>query len=228
MDQFEVAAYPNFAKKQKVLRKGACMEGITHGVVTPLKTDSDVGCKDLLAALLKEGVQKMLHAAIEAEVAEYIEQHKALKDENGRRLVVRNGHHPEREIQTGLGGVSVKKPKVKDRRIDEDGNRIQFKSSIIPPYLKKTKSIEELIPWLYLRGISTGDFPQALEALLGENAKGLSSNTVVRLKKCWEEDFEAWSNRDLSGEHFVYFWADEIYPRIRLDNSDSQCFLVIM
>lgn len=117
----------------------------------------------------------MLQAAIEAEVAEYIPANQDERDLSGHRLVVRNGHHPERSIQTGIGAITVKKPKVNDKRVDKFGECIHFQSSILPPYLKRTKSIEDLVPWLYLRGISTGDFPHAREALFGKNASGLSS-----------------------------------------------------
>lgn len=201
-------------------------ENIIAANVLPL--NSSIEFQDALTALLRQGARQMLQQAIETEVAEYIAAHATLRDEKGRRIVVRNGHHPEREIQTGIGSVAVKKPKVNDKRVDEHGERLRFQSEIIPPYLKRTKSVEELVPWLYLRGISTGDFPTALEALLGKNASGLSATSVVRLKQHWEQDFADWCKRDLSRERFVYFWADGIYPRVRLDNSDAQCLLVIM
>lgn len=198
----------------------------TEAQVIPF--DSGKGFEDELTAILKKGARQMLQAAIETEVAEYIASHASCLDDKGCRLVVRNGHHPERSIQTGIGDISIKKPKVNDKRVDKNGTRIRFHSSIIPPYLKRTKSVEELVPWLYLRGISTGDFPQALEALLGKDAAGLSATSVVRLKKHWEEDFLNWNKRSLSSKRYVYFWADGVYPRIRLDDSDGQCFLVIM
>ena len=190
--------------------------------------ESGLGFEDQLTELLRQGARRMLQAAIEEEVADYIGKHQACVDDCGKRLVVRNGHHPERMLQTGIGNIPIKKPKVNDKRVDESGTRLRFQSSIVPAYLKRTKSIEELVPWLYLRGISTGDFPTALKSILGENAEGLSATSVVRLKKHWEEDFADWGKRDLSKNHFVYFWADGIYPRIRLDDSESQCFLVIM
>ena len=202
------------------------MQGTTDSNIIPLHTEA--GFQDCLQEILRQGARTMLQAAVEAEVSDYINALKDAVDENGHRLVVRNGHHPERNILTGIGKIPVKKPKVNDKRLDENGNRHRFESQILPPYLKKTKSIEELVPWLYLRGISTGDFPQALEALLGKDAKGLSANSVVRLKRHWEADFEDWNKRDLSDSRYVYFWADGVYPRIRLDSSESQCFLVIM
>lgn len=201
-------------------------EANTDTNVIPL--NSDASFADELSIVLKRGAQQMLQAAIESEVADYVGQYADSLDENGRRLVVRNGHHPERSIQTGIGDIAVKKPKVNDKRTDAHGERFRFASSIIPPYLKRTKSIEELIPWLYLRGISTGDFPLALEALLGKDAGGLSATSVVRLKEHWSKDFDEWNKRSLDDKRYVYIWADGIYPRIRLDHSDSQCFLVIM
>jgi putative transposase len=186
------------------------------------------GFEDELTSLLREGAQRMLKAAVEAEVAEYIHVNREHMDREGKRLVVRNGHHPERNIQTGLGLIPIKKPKINDKRIDEQGERMRFESQILPAYLKRTQSVEELVPWLYLRGISTGDFPQALEALLGKNAGGLSATNIVRMKKHWEEEFTVWSKRDLSKERFVYFWADGVYPRLRLEEASGQCFLVIM
>jgi transposase-like protein len=154
--------------------------------------------RDVLGDVLRQGARQMLAAAVESEVSEYIAAHAGLRDEAGRRLVVRNGHLPERSIQTGLGPIEVRQPRVHDRRTDAAGNRIRFTSRILPPYLRRTKSVEELVPWLYLRGISTGDFPQALEALLGPQAKGLSATNVVRLKSSWEQEWKAWSQRSLT------------------------------
>ena len=128
----------------------------------------------------------------------HIEAHKELRDQRGHRLVVRNGCKDERELQTGVGPVKIRQPRVHDRRLDEHGQRMRFTSQILPPYLRRTKSIEELIPWLYLKGISTGDFSEALMALLGPEAPGLSASTVVRLKEVWHRDYEAWSKRSLA------------------------------
>lgn len=183
---------------------------------------------DALTEICREGAQKMLQMAIENEVAEYIKSHSESLDTNGHRLVVRNGHHPERSIQTGLGNIPISKPKVNDKRVASDGSKMRFSSSIIPPYLKRSKTMEEFIPWLYLRGISSGDFNEALGSLLGPGASGLSASTVVNLKRCWEEEYLDWNKRSLKGKEYVYIWADGIYPRIRLDKSESQCFLVIM
>jgi putative transposase len=182
---------------------------------------------DVLSGILHDGARRMLGQAIEAEVTQYITAHAHERDSAGRRLVVRNGHAAERVLQTGLGAIPVKQPRVNDKRFDENGQRIRFTSKILPPYLRKTKSIEELIPWLYLRGISTGDFSQALAALLGPDAPGLSASTVVRLKQVWEQDHEAWSQRSLADKRYVYWWVDGIYFNIRLEE-DRQCILVIM
>ena len=183
--------------------------------------------KDVLTEILREGAQKMLATAIEAEVDTYIEQHADQRDTNGHRLVVRNGHKDERAIQTGIGPVTIRQPRVDDQRTNENGERIRFTSKILPPYLRKTKSIEELIPWLYLKGVSTGDFSEALAALLGPEAPGLSASTVVRLKEVWQRDYETWSKRSLADKRYVYFWVDGIHFNIRLAE-ERQCILVVM
>ena len=193
---------------------------------TPLLSP-ETSTKDVLSEILRDGAREMLGKAIEAEVGEYIATHAHQRDADGHRLVVRNGHAPERDLQTGLGAIPVKQPRVNDKRVDEHGNRIRFTSHILPPYLRRTKSIEELIPWLYLRGISTGDFSQALASLLGLEAPGLSASTVVRLKQVWQQDHEAWSKRSLADKRYVYWWVDGIYFNIRLE-ADRQCILVVM
>ena len=180
-----------------------------------------------LDEMLRQGARDMLVKAIEEEVAGYIEAHQQQLDEQGRRLVVRNGYARERTLVTGIGKMRVKAPRVEDRRVDEQGRKFRFTSKILPPYPRRTKSIEELIPWLYLKGISTGDFSEALQALLGPDAPGLSATTVVRLKQVWREEYESWSKRSLEGQRFVYIWADGIYSNIRLDD-ERQCLLVVM
>jgi len=152
-----------------------------------------IGPRDILGEILKTGAQQMLAQAVEAEVAAYIADHAELRDDSGHRLVVRNGHKEEREIQTGVGALKIKQPRVDDRRVDENGQRKQFVSNILPPYLRQTRSIDELIPWLYLRGISTGDFSEALKVLLGPDAPGLSATSVVRMKEIWEKEWNEWS-----------------------------------
>ena len=187
---------------------------------------------DSLTPILREGATRLLGQAIEAEVAEYIARHADERDAKGHRRVVRNGYKDEREIQTGIGPIAVRQPRVNDQRIDENGERLQFTSAILPPYLRKTRSIEELIPWLYLKGISTGDFSEALAALLGPEAPGLSASTVVRLKASWEEEYQAWSKRSLAGQRYVYVWADGVYFNVRLggdgESPNRQCILVLM
>ena len=183
--------------------------------------------QDPLTSVLRNGAQQLLTQAIEAEVAAYIDAHRDQRDERGHRLVVRNGHKPRRDLQTGVGPVSVRQPRVNDGRVDEHGQRFRFTSSILPPYLRRTKSIEELIPWLYLKGISTGDFSEALAALLGPEAPGLSASTVVRLKEVWQRDYATWSRRSLADKRYVYLWVDGIHFNVRLDE-DRQCILVVM
>ncbi len=187
----------------------------------------EASTNDVLAGVLRDGARQMLSEAIEAEVADYIAAHADKRDDAGHRLVVRNGYAPQRDVQTGLGAITVKQPRVNDKRIDEDGHPFRFTSKILPPYLRRTKSIEELIPWLYLRGISTGDFSQALAALLGPDAPGLSASTVVRLKQVWQQDHEAWSKRSLADKRYAYWWVDGIHFNIRLEE-DRQCILVVM
>lgn len=183
------------------------------------------GSQDVLTEVLRNGARDMLARAIEAEVAAWIDEHAHVKDESGRRQVVRNGSHPERTILTGLGPIEVKQPRVLDRRSPE--HRETFTPAVLPPYLRRTKSLDELIPWLYLKGISTGDFPEALKALLGPDAPGLSANTVTRLKAAWEEEHRAWSQRSLKDKRYVYVWADGVHFNIRLEEG-RQCILVLM
>ena len=167
----------------------------------------------------------MLAQAIDAEVAEWIESHRDVCDQAGRRQVVRNGRLPKRTILSGVGPIEVEQPRVLDRRPTDESEF--FSSKILPPYLRKTKSLEELIPWLYLKGVSTGDFSEALAALVGPSAVGLSATTIVRLKSVWEEEFQEWNKRSLEGKKYVYVWADGVHFNIRLEE-DRQCILVLM
>jgi putative transposase len=181
--------------------------------------------QDVLTEILRDGARRMLAEAIEAEVATSIDAHAHLKDPSGRRQVVRNGHLPDRTIPTGIGAIAVKQPRVHDRRPPEQ--REKFTSAVLPPYLRRTKSLEELIPWLYLKGLSTGDFSEALRAILGPDAPNLSATTLTRLKAVWEQDHEAWSKRSLAGQHYVSVWADGVHFNIRLEEG-RQCILVLM
>jgi transposase-like protein len=167
----------------------------------------------------------MLAQAIEAEVASYLAERSGLVNELGHRQVVRNGYLPGRTILTGVGPLEVTQPRVLDRRPEEAAE--VFTSKILPPYLRKTKSLDELIPWLYLKGVSTGDFCEALQALVGLQAAGLSASTITRLKSVWEAEHAEWSRRSLAGKQYVYLWADGVHFNIRLEE-DRQCILVLM
>jgi transposase-like protein len=180
---------------------------------------------DPITDILRQGARKLLAQALETEIEIFISQYKDLTDQMGRQRIVRNGHLPEREIQTGIGAVPVKAPRLRDRHANPS-KRIKFSSNILPPYLRKTKSMEQLIPWLYLKGVSTGDFTDALASLVGKDAPGLSAPTISRMKTVWEQDFQVWQKRDLSDKHYVYFWVDGIYCNVRMD--DKQCLLVII
>ncbi len=178
--------------------------------------------RDALDELVAEGARKMLQQAIENEVTEYIERHLGERDDQGHQLVVRNGHSPARDILSGAGPLKVRQPRVNDKRPDQ-----KFTSSILPPYLRRTRSVDALIPALYLRGVATGNFTEALSAILGPDAPGLSATNVVRLKEGWQKDFESWQRTDLSTKRYVYWWADAIYFNVRLSD-DRPCILVIM
>jgi putative transposase len=180
----------------------------------------------VLDDIFREGARRALQAAVEQEVAEYIERNSHHLDEQGHRLVVRNGRHPSRKIQSGNGPIEVHQPRVDDKRVDEHGNRFHFTSKILPPYLRKTRAIEELVPWLYLKGISTSDFSEALSCL-GHDGSGLSPTTIVRMKEVWQGEYENFSRRSLIGKRYVYLWADGIYFNIRLTD-ERPCVLVLM
>lgn len=179
--------------------------------------------KDLLTEVAREGARKMLALALGEEIRAFVEAHGSDRLEDGRQRLVRNGFLPERRVQTGLGDVAVRAPRVRDRG---DGS-VRFSSSILPPYLKRSRSVEELLPWLYLKGISTNDFGEALQSLLGKGAQGLSAPSIARLKASWEQEWTAWRKCDLSKKCYVYFWADGIYCGIRGED-DRMCLLVII
>jgi len=178
---------------------------------------------DSLSELLRSGARQLLEQAVNSELAEFLGEHSERRLPDGRQAVVRNGYHPEREIQTGIGGVEVKVPKVRDR----SGEGVCFRSELLPPYLRRSSSVEAVLPWLYLKGVSTGDFQEALSALLGDNAKGLSASTISRLKSEWEQEYDGWSKRSLRGKRYVYLWADGVYFNIRMEES-RQCLLVLI
>jgi transposase-like protein len=179
-----------------------------------------------LEQLAREGARQALQKAIEDEVAEYIEANSHHVDDGKHRLVVRNGRHQPRTILSGVGPIEVHQPRVDDRRVDANGVRFRFTSKILPPYLRKTKAIEDLVPWLYLKGISTGEMPDAL-VHLGFDGSGLSPTSVTRMLQVWHGEYEDWSKRELTGKHYVYIWADGLYFGCRLSD-DRPCLLVIM
>ena len=181
---------------------------------------------DPLTKVLRKGARALLAQAVEAEVATLLSRYADETTDDGRKRLVRHGHLPEREIMTGIGPVGVRCPRVRDR-VGEGSQRIRFSSAILPPYARRSKSLEVLIPILYLKGISTGDFEEALVALLGKDAGGLSASTVGRLKEAWSEEHRRWSKRDLSAKRYVYFWVDGIHVQARLED-DAQCLLVII
>ena len=183
---------------------------------------------DQLTEILRQGARTLLAQAVEAELADFLAQHAGLKTEDGRQRIVRHGHLPEREVMTGIGSVAVRQPRVRDREAAaDDPGRIRFTPAILPPYLRRSKSIETLLPILYLKGISTGDFSEALAALLGKDAPGLSPTAIARLKDGWRHEYDAWQKRDLSAKRYVYVWADGIYLQARLED-EKQCILVLI
>ena len=189
--------------------------------VIPL--EKPVENEDLLTAMLRQGAKDLISRAVQAELTEFLAQYQDVVDDQGRRSVVRNGYQPAREIMTGIGPVDIKVPKTRDK----SGQGIHFRSDLLPPYIKRSKSLETVLPWLYLKGISTGDFSEALASLLGEDAKGISAGTISRLKQAWIQEHDVWRQRDLSGQRYVYIWADGIYFNIRGDEA-RQCILVII
>jgi putative transposase len=172
--------------------------------------------------VLRDGARTLLTQAVEAEVTEFLARYQDEQDAAGRTRMVRNGHLPERTIQTGLGQVAVKAPRVHDR-----SGQVRFNSNIVPRYLRRSRSIEDLLPWLYLKGISTGEFSEALGALLGADAPGLSAATISRLKAGWVEEHERWEQRSLTHKEYVYLWVDGIHFGVRLEEA-NQCILVVI
>jgi transposase-like protein len=178
---------------------------------------------DPLTALLRQGARDLIQQAVEAELAEYLRGFQDRRLEDGRAAVVRNGYQPERAIQTGIGSVTVKVPKVRAK----DGSPVTFRSALVPPYVRKTRSLEAALPWLYLKGVSTGEMENALEVLVGPEAKGLSASTVSRLKRQWADDYVSWRKSRLDKDRWVYLWADGIYSGLRAEDA-KLCALVII
>jgi transposase-like protein len=181
---------------------------------------------DPLTEVLRNGARQLLTQAVEAELTECLAAYAHLTIEDGRQRLVRHGHMPERAIQTGIGPVKVRQPRLRDRG-GADGSRIRFSSSILPPYARRTKSLDALLPVLYLRGISSGDMQEALAALLGKDAPNLSPAVLARLKAGWQEEYERWKKRDLSARRYAYIWADGVYLQARME-PDKQCILVLI
>jgi putative transposase len=181
---------------------------------------------DSLTEVLRNGACALLAQAVEAEIAVLLSRHADKLTADGRQRLVRHGHLPEREIMTGIGPVAVRCPRLRDR-VGEGSERIRFSSAILPPYARRSKSLDVLIPILYLKGVSTGDFEEALIALLGKDAPGLSASTIGRLKEAWSEEHARWSKRDLSAKRYVYFWVDGIHVQARLEDA-AQCLLVVI
>ena len=192
-----------------------------------VKTNPENLVKQPLDEILRLGAQELLEQALEVEVALHLERYQYLLDDQARRLVVRHGHHGARKIVTGDGQVEIKVPRVDDRVLERQ-NEPRFVSQIVPPYLRKTKNMEELLPVLYLKGISTGDFQEALEKILGKDVVGLSAQTIVRLKQVWQEEYTQWNKRDLSKAEYTYWWVDGIHCHVRLGDDKRVCILVII
>jgi len=231
---------PNAGKEYATMRKATSGSSIVPSVpisspamaLTPaadvLAALGTAPSQDLLTQFARQGAQRMLAQAMQEEVQVYVEARADLRDQQGRQLVVRNGHLPSRSVLTGIGPIEVTQPRVRDRRPEHQ--REKFTPAILPPYLRKAKSVEELLPWLYLYGVSSNDFEVALTALLGPEAKGLSATTIVRLKQVWEQEHHDWSRRRLEDKQYVYVWADGIHFNIRLEEEPNQrqCILVLI
>jgi putative transposase len=172
--------------------------------------------------LAREGARRMITAALELEVEEYLSRVRHLRDDRGHAVAVRNGKAQERTIQMGGGSIKVRAPRIHDRR---EGER--FTSKLLPPYMRRSPRLEEALPVLYLRGLSTGDFSEGLEALLGPKAAGLSATTINRLLKVWQDDYQAWRKRSLKGKEYVYIWADGVYFNVRLEDDRLACLVII-
>ena len=182
---------------------------------------------DPLTAVLRNGARRLLAQAIEAEADAFLAAMKDMRLLDGRDRLVRHGHGPERQVQTGIGPVAVKRVRLRDRGAEDAGGRIHFTSAILPRWSRRTRSLDALLPVLYLRGVSMGDFQEALSALLGKDAPNLSPSVIVRLRGEWEADYERWQRRDLSARHYVYIWADGVYLQARME-PQAECMLVLI
>jgi putative transposase len=194
-------------------------------IETPSKENDEL--RETLDEVLQRGALKMLQQVLEAEVEAYITRHRAARDERGRAQVVRNGKAPARQLVTGSGTLQVRAPRVNDRRVDTNGERRRFTSEILPSYMRRAPKVTEVLPILYLRGLSTGDFQAALPVLLGEDAAGLSPTTITRLTASWEGEYQTWRSRSLADTDYVYVWVDGVHFRVRLEE-DRLCTLVMI
>lgn len=175
--------------------------------------------------IIRRGARDVIQQAIEAELAQLLDQYENVKTLSGQRTVVRNGYLPERDVLTAVGPVAVKVPKVRDR----SGSGVKFNSKLVPPYVRRSARVSAALPWLYLKGVSTGDMSEALKVLVGDDAKGLSANVVSRLKAQWADEHARWNRRDLSTARYVYWWVDGIHTGLRAEeSSDGQCLLVVI
>jgi putative transposase len=183
--------------------------------------------KDQLTEILRQGARDLIVQAVEAEFASFLQDHEDERLEDGRKRIVRHGHLPERKVMTGIGAVPVKVPRSRDRKAKNQEGTIRFASQILPSYVRRSKSIEQAIPYLYLKGVSSGDFSQVMPVLLGNDATGFSADTVLRLRYQWKEELHQWDRRRLDSKNYVYLWADGIYFQARMED-DKQCMLVII
>lgn len=195
---------------------------VTNNLVEMESRAEGVAARSVLDEIVREGARRLLQAALEAEISEHLARFGNVVDTAGRKVVVRNGYLPERELVTGVGPLPIKQPRARDR-----SGQVRFSSKLLPPFMRRIPSIDALLPVLYLKGISTNDFSDALAAILGPDTPGLSAANIVRLKEGWEKEYRAWGERDLSDKRYVYWWADGLYFNIRLE-PDRPCVLVLM
>jgi putative transposase len=197
----------------------------SSSTVVPLSQPDTV--EDPLTAVLRNGARRLLAQAIEAEAAAFLATMKGVQLPDGRDRVVRHGHGPERMVQTGIGPVAVQRVRLRDRSAEDANERIRFTSAILPRWSRRTRSLDALLPILYLRGVSMGDFHEALAALLGKEAPNLSPSVIARLRNEWEADYTRWQRRDLSARRYVYIWADGVYLQARME-PQAECMLVLI
>src|SRR3954468_14007742 len=221
---YKKAAYRGGCKDcQNLPKERYAMEKTT--TIVPFRQIDSVD--DPLTEIAREGARRMLAEAVRAEADAFVAQYSALVLPDGRQRIVRHGHGPMRTIQTGVGPVEVQRAKVRDRADLAEAKKIRFTSLILPRWARRSKSLDALLPVLYLRGISTGDFQEALAALLGKDAPNLSPSVIARLTAAWESDYDAWRHRDLSARRYVYIWADGVYLQARMEPT-AECMLVII